>query len=235
MNLPAMRAFGQVRRCRGPAFSEDWRRSNELEVTNRIRFSAAAQVAEAFPGAASDLGEIPTDLSPLDHLARLAEGEDPTAAVIFAALALSRRESVWWGCLALRGMGLSDPNAREGLRLAEAWVRKPEEAERRAAGEFAEAEFFEGAGAWIAFAAFTTGGSMAPAGLQAVPPEPEISGRSVATAVMLAAADEDAFARIANMRVALDSARDFATGGDGTAAWKKRAEEMRAAAPVPKD
>ncbi len=197
-------------------------------MANRIRFTTAAQVVEAFPAAAGDLGEMPADVSPLDHLAALEAGEDPNPAVIFAALALPKRESVWWGCLALRGMGAADGTTREGLRLAEAWVRNPEEDERRAAGEFAEAEFFEGAGAWIAFAAFTTSGSLAPAGLQAVPPSPEISGKCVAMAVMLATADEDALERIANMRTAVESARDFATGGDGTGPWTRRAEQRRA-------
>lgn len=196
-------------------------------MANRIRFTTASQVAEAFPGAADDLGEIPENISPLDHLAALSEGDDLNPAVIFAALALPKRESVWWGCLTLRGMSAPDESTQEGLRLAKAWVRNPEEDERRAAGEFAESEYFEGAGAWIAFAAFTTSGSLAPAGLQAVPPDPEVSGKCVAMAVMLATADEDAFERLANMRAALESARDFATGGEGTAAWEKRKAERR--------
>jgi hypothetical protein len=199
-------------------------------MANRIRFTTAGQVAEAYPEAADDLGDMPADIAPLDYLAALAESEDPNPAVIFAALALPKRESVWWACLALRGMGATDEATREGLRLAEAWVRHPEEEERRAAGEFAESEYFEGAGAWIAFAAFTTSGSLAPAGLQAVPPSPEISGKCVAMAVMLATADDDAFVRLANMRAAIESARDFALGGDGTGPWKKLAEERRAKA-----
>lgn len=193
-------------------------------MANRIRFTTAAQVVEAFPEAADDLGDVPSDVSALDYLAALAEGEDPNPAVVFAALALPKRESVWWGCLAIRGMGNLDESMREGLRVAEAWVRHPEEEERRAAGEFAESEFFEGAGAWIAFAAFTTSGSLAPAGLQAVPPSPEVSGRCVAMAVMLATADEDAFVRRDNIRAAVESAHDFATGGDGTGAWKRYVE-----------
>ena len=199
-------------------------------MANRIRFTTAAQVVEAFPGAAGELGDVPEDVSPLGHLATLAAAENPNPAIIFAALALPKRESVWWGCLTLRGMGAADETTREGLRLAEAWVRHPEEEERRAAGEFAESEYFEGAGAWIAFAAFTTSGSLAPAGLQAVPPSPEISGKCVAMAVMLATADEDALLRLENMRCAVESARDFAAGGDGTAAWKRLSDSRRAKA-----
>ena len=57
-------------------------------MANRIRFTTAAQVAKAFPGAASELGEIPAELAPLDYLAALAAGDDANAAVIFAALAV---------------------------------------------------------------------------------------------------------------------------------------------------
>jgi hypothetical protein len=108
------------------------------------------------------------------------------------------------------------------LRLAEAWCRHPEEEERRAAGEFSEENYFEGAGAWIAFAAFSTSGSMAPAGLQAVPPAPEVSGKSVAMAVMLATENEDAFRMLANQKTAIASAVDFAGDGDGTGPWIER-------------
>jgi hypothetical protein len=201
-----------------------------LSMANRIRFTTAAQVVEAFPGAASEMGEVPADVSPLDYLAALAAADNSNAAVIFAALALPKRESVWWGCITLRGMGKLDDRAREGLRLAEAWIRHPEEDERRAAGVYAESQYFEGAGAWIAFAAFTTSGSLAPAGLQAVPPSPEISGKCVAMAVLQATNDPDAFVRLKNLRAALESARDLASGGDGTGPWKRRAEELAATA-----
>jgi hypothetical protein len=164
----------------------------------------------------------------------LATRDDPSAAVVFAALALPKRESVRWGCVALRAIanhaGGLDERIREGLRLAEAWVRNPEEDERRAAGLFAESQYFEGAGAWIAFAAFTTSGSLASAGLQAVPPSPDISGKCVATAVMQAARHPDARQRADNLRAAVESAREFASGGDGTGPWRRRAGESGAKA-----
>lgn len=196
-------------------------------MANRIRFRTAAQVLEAFPAVASDLGEASGDILPLEHLAELARCDDLRAAVTFAALCLPRREAVWWGCLAIRGMGRMDIGTREGVRLAEAWVRRPEEEERRAAGEFAQSEYFDGPGAWIAFAAFTTGGSLASAGLQAVPPPPEMAGRAVATAVMLAANRDDASERLVELRTAIESARDFATGGDGKGPWERRADRRR--------
>ena len=195
-------------------------------MAKRIRFTTAVQVAEAFPDVAEELGEVPADLHPLEYVNQLVESENTMTALMFAALALPKRDSIWWGCLALRGMGGADPLTAEGLRLAEAWCRHPEEEERRAAGVFAEENYFEGAGAWIAFAAFTTSGSMAPAGLQAVPPAPEVSGKSVAMAIMLATEDEDAFQSIANQKCAIASAVDFAGEGDGTGPWIDRLRNM---------
>lgn len=201
-------------------------------MDSRIRFTTAQQVSEAFPEAAEDLGELPEDATPLEHLAVMSEDEDLARAIIFTALALPKRESVWWGCLCIRGVGALNDVTREGLRLAEAWVRSPEEAERRAAGKFAEEEYFQGAGPGIAFAAFTTSGSLAPAGLQAVPPSPEISGKCVAMAVLQAAEHEDAFVRHATLLCAIESARDFATGGDGTGPWRERASAAQPAEPA---
>ncbi|MEM7190735.1 MAG: hypothetical protein AAF439_14075 [Pseudomonadota bacterium] len=193
-------------------------------MANRIRFTTAFQVVEAFPEAADDLGEVPEDIAPLDHMAELGKDLNPNPALIFAGLALPKRESVWWACLVLRGLGLLDGETGSGLALAEAWAMRPEEDERRACGTFAEEVYFEGPGAWVAFAAFSTSGSLAPAGLQSVPPSPEVSGKSAAMAVMLAIADEDAFSRLAKARAALACAQEFALGGDGKQAWKDYAE-----------
>lgn len=197
-------------------------------MAKRIRFTTAAQVAEAFPAVAEDLGDVPGDVTPLEYVEQLVASENAMTGLMFTALALPKRDAVWWGCLALRGMGKADPLTAEGLRLAETWCRHPEEEERRAAGEFAQENYFEGAGPWIAFAAFTTSGSMAPAGLQAVPPSAEVCGKSVAMAIMLATEHEDAFEMIDNQKVAIASAADFANDGDGTSPWVERLQNKAA-------
>lgn len=191
-------------------------------MAKRIRYTTAAQVAEAYPEMAEEFGEAPADLHPLEYVNQLVEAESTMQALMFTGLSLPKRDAVWWGCLALRGMGGNDPLTAEGLRLAEAWCRHPEEDERRAAGAFAEENYFEGAGPWIAFAAFTTSGSMAPAGLQAVPPAAEVCGKSVAMAIMLATDDEDAFRMMDNHKCAIASAVDFSGDGDGTGPWVER-------------
>ena len=197
-------------------------------MAKRIRFTTAAQVAEAYPEMADEFGDAPEDLHPLGYVQQLVEADNTTPALMFTALSLPKRDAVWWGCLALRGMGSRDPLTAEGLHFAEAWVRNPEEQERRAAGEFAQENYFEGAGPWIAFAAFTTSGSMAPAGLQAVPPSAEVCGKSVAMAILLAAEDEDVFRMMDNHRCAIQSAVDFASDGDGTGPWAERSRRLAA-------
>lgn len=188
-------------------------------MSDRIRFTLARQVLDAFPAAAEDLGEVPEDVSPMDHIQALAAEKNPGPAVLFAALTLPKRESVWWGCLCIRGLRRDDPKLLEGLKAAEDWVRKPEEDQRRAAGKIAEDQNFTGAGAWIAFAAFTSGGSLVDAALQAVPPPADACGRSVFAAIMQAVSDEDPFVRLANLRCSIDSFAEFAAGGEGTKAW----------------
>jgi len=190
-------------------------------MNNRIRFSSARQVVDAFPAAADDLGEAPEGISPLSHVTSLRALLNPAIGLLFTALMLPKRESVWWGCLCIRGMKLDGLETRAGLEAAEAWVRQPEEDQRRAAGELAMKQNFNGAGAWIAFAAFTSGGSLAPAGLQTVPPPPDSCGRSVYAAVLQATKSDDPLQRIANIRCALDSARDFSSGGDGIGPWRE--------------
>jgi len=188
-------------------------------MTDRIRFTFAQQVLEAFPAAAEDIGEVPERVSPVDHVQAMAAAKNPGPAVLFAALTLPKRESVWWGCLCIRGLKLDDEKVRAGLSAAEDWVRKPEEDQRRKAGAVAEELNFAGPGAWIAFAAFTSGGSLAPAGLQVVPPPADACGRSVYAAILQAVRDADPHVRLAKIRCAVDSFREFAAGGDGTKAW----------------
>lgn len=189
-------------------------------MANRIRFTTAAQVAHAYPELPRGLENLPEDVNPADFMIALAANADPVPAVFFAGLALPKREAVWWGCMVLRAMNLVSGEAGRGLALAEAWARKPEEDERRAAGEFAEEVYFQGPGGWIAFSAFTTSGSLAPAGLQAVPPSPEISGKAAAMAVLLATEASHPMVRLANIRAAVACAREFGLGGDGNQAWK---------------
>ena len=84
-----------------------------------------------------------------------------------------------------------DSEDKAGASLAERWVREPNESNRRAAFEFANAGGYKSAGAWVAAAAGWSGGSLAPASQEtAVPPPDHLTACAVVAAInMLAALD----------------------------------------------
>jgi len=138
-------------------------------------------------------------------------------AMRLIAHAMPKREVVWWGCMCARavpGSALPAPDA-EALTAAEAWVRKPDEANRRAAMAAAQKTGFQTPEAWAAVAAFWSGGSMAPEGQPVVPPADHHTGLAIAGGVVIAALRgnparaADRFARF------VLSARDIAAGGAG--------------------
>lgn len=150
-------------------------------------------------------------------IAALAKAHRFPEAVRLAAHALPKREAVWWACMCARAV--PDPTVPEAdmkaLAAAEAWVRRPDEANRRAAMAAAQATKMQSAEVWAAVGAFWSGGSMAPEGQPVVPPGDHLTGIAVSGAVVLAAVrrrPERAEARFARF---LDSARDIAAGGAG--------------------
>ena len=99
-------------------------------MAQRIRFTTAAQVFEAFPRAAFDIGSRPVDEGPIEFVRTLIARAHRYDAVTYAAYLLPKREAVWWGCQCLRAF--SPAYADEALMAAEAWVRTPDETTRRA-------------------------------------------------------------------------------------------------------
>jgi hypothetical protein len=166
--------------------------------------SGAAELVAGKPDAASGIAAL------------AAAGRFPEA-VRLVAHALPKREAVWWACMCARAV--PDPAVPEAdlkaLAAAEAWVRRPDEANRRAAMAAAQATRMQTAEAWAAVGAFWSGGSMAPEGQPVVPPGEHLTGVAISGAVVLAAVrrrPERAEARFARF---LDSARDIAAGGAG--------------------
>jgi len=150
-------------------------------------------------------------------LAALAEAGRYPEAMRLAAHALPKREAVWWACMCARAvpdLKLADPD-RAALEAAEAWVRKPDEATRRAAMAQAQATGFKSAEAWAAVGAFWSGGSMAPEGQPPVPPQEHFTGMAVGGAVILAGVRRTPQDMEARLRRFLASARDIALGGAG--------------------
>lgn len=133
------------------------------------------------------------------------------------AHALPKREAVWWCCMCARAVpdAATTPADAAALAAAEQWVRRPDEASRRAAMEAAQAAGYRSAEAWAAVGAFWSGGSMAPEGQVAVPPGDHLTGVAIAGAVVLAAVRPPAERSDARLARFLAGAREIAAGGPG--------------------
>jgi hypothetical protein len=150
-------------------------------------------------------------------MAKLSEAGKLPEAIRLAAHALPKREAVWWACMCARST--PDPAVKPedvaALEAAEAWVRRPEEAARRAAYAAAQKTGFRSTEAWAAVGAFWSGGSMGPPEAPAVPPGEHLTGVAIAGAVVLAAVrvrpekNEQRYHRF------LAAAREIAAGGAG--------------------
>jgi len=153
-----------------------------------LRFERVRDVVEAFPSVAFELDIEPSDEGSLDFLSSLAGGEELDKAVGFCAYLLPRREAVWWGCRSVRKFvpkGTLDE--REGIRLAEDWVREPEEDRRLAALELGMRYSTKLATTHLALAAGWSGRSFSIAGGDPIPIQPHQTARAVRAAILIAA------------------------------------------------
>ena len=148
---------------------------------------------------------------------RLAGVDRPADALRLIAHALPKREAVWLACMCARAVPDLAPTPLDdaALAAAELWVRRPDDASRRAAMAAAQASGCRGPEAWAAVAAFWSGGSMAPEGQPEVPPADNLTGVAVAGAMMLAAARHGPERGPERLQRFLVAARDIAAGGAG--------------------
>jgi hypothetical protein len=129
------------------------------------------------------------ELTPRQFLELLIGKELFLDAVRFLAYALPKREAVGWGCLCVRhSLGTEDASKiSEAHVAAQRWVSNPDEGNRQAAKAAADKEGLESPSAFLALAAFLSGGSIAPANLQPVAPPDHATPQLVAGAVMASA------------------------------------------------
>lgn len=113
-----------------------------------------------------------------------------TDGLEFIAHWLPKREAVWWGCLCLWHVSRPGlPAAEEAaLRALVHWVREPTEPRRRLLEGAAEAAGHVRTGAGgLAFAAFFSGGSLAPPGLPVVAPPRDLTADTIARVLVVMA------------------------------------------------
>ncbi len=164
---------------------------------------------------AADVARVAVDAP--DALQRLCDAGLPIGAVRLMAHALPPREAVWWACMCADHTAPEDlPDADRQARVgAEQWVRRPNDASRRAAMALAQAAGLISPEAWTGVGAFWSGGSMAPEGQPAVEPTPDLCGSAIAGSVLLASVRGDTARQAGRLLRFLDSGRDIAAGGPG--------------------
>lgn len=109
-------------------------------------------------------------------------------AVRLQAHLLPKRKAIWWGYLcidSLAGDTLTE-DERAAMAATKAWLVKPNETNRRAAGKAGEELNHTGPAAWLATGTFWAGGSMAPLGNPDIPPDERLTGQALSAAMTLA-------------------------------------------------
>jgi hypothetical protein len=125
---------------------------------------------------------------------------------------LPKREAVWWAWVCARRAAGTEPapKIKESLDATEKWIAQPTDDNRRAAMAAAEAADVGTPAGCAGMAAFFSGGSMAPPGVQAVPPGPHLTAKSVSGAIALAALGGDPEKAPDNFRAFLEQGTNVA-------------------------
>jgi hypothetical protein len=183
-------------------------------MSSRVRFVAAGDVFEAFADLRQAVPPPRGDAAPLAYARELLASPRPANAIAFLAHLLPRREAVWWArqCVG----ALLGPRAEDAaLRAAEAWVRSPEEENRRAALEIGAASDQRLPTTWLALAAAWSGGSMCAPDLKPLPPPKSACAKAANAAIALACASGDPLGYAQRVAACAEAGIRFADGGDG--------------------
>ncbi|MFC3653407.1 DUF6931 family protein [Dyella humi] len=150
--------------------------------------SVVTQASMQMELSASASARLRPEMTPEAAVRTLMDAGDTQDALKLLARLLPKRYAVAWllQCARDQSLGLED---KAGASLAEKWVREPNEDNRRAAFEFANAGGYRSLGAWLAAAAGWSGGSLAPATQEKpVPPPEHLTARATVAAINLMAA-----------------------------------------------
>lgn len=155
--------------------------------------------------------------STVDYLNQLIALKLYPDAVKFLAHALPKREATWWACLCARNTltEKTPTNEIKAIELAEAWVYKPIEDNRKPTLTAAEATEYKTAASWAAIAAFWSGDDISPTPQAVVPPAEKLYAKAVIGAVMLAATQGEASQVNNKYQLFLQQGINIASGGDG--------------------
>jgi hypothetical protein len=152
-----------------------------------------------------------------DYIQQLVDKELYTDAVNVLAHALPKREAVWWACLCARKTLTATSLATESktIELAEAWVYKPSEENRKLLIPIAETAHFKNAASWAAVAAFWSGNNISLTPEITIPATEGLTAKAVTGAIITAAVSDKPENIASNYQLFLKQGIDIACGGDG--------------------
>ena len=151
------------------------------------------------------------------YLNQLIEQHYYPDAVRFLAHALPKREATWWACLSARHTvnDKTSPEELKAIELAELWVYKPNEDNRKPTLAAAEAVSHHKPAHWAALSAFWSGNDISPTPHAIIPPSETLYAKAVIGAVMLAATQVEPDKVTETYQIFLQQGIDIAGGGDG--------------------
>jgi len=174
----------------------------------------AKEIAEYLELGEGELAVAATVKTGPEFVTALASAGELAQAVRVQAHLLPKRECVWWGILCVEevcgdGLPQVEAAARDSART---WVEDPSESHRRQCDAAAGKTKLDGAGGWLAMAAFWSGGSLMPPDLAPVAADERLTGQAVTNSLMIAAVSGDATKGMARHRSFLAKAAAVAGG-----------------------
>ncbi len=160
---------------------------------------------------------LQANLATADYLDQLIALKLYPDAVRFLACALPKREATWWACLCARH-GITDKTPAHDIKaieLAEAWVYKPTEDNRKPTLFAADESAYTTPASWAAIAAFWSGNDISPVPQAVIAPAEKLYAKAVIGAVMLAATQGEASKVSDKYQLFLRQGINIASGGDG--------------------
>jgi hypothetical protein len=183
-----------------------------------LRIETAAQLFLIIKPEDGVLKVATPEMLTVDLINALVEEKFLSEAIRYLAIALHRREAIWWACVTHRNLSLKidDTNEQKAWELVEEWVYNPTEENRQKTYSIAESLDFATPGSYGAMGVFWSGGSMAPpeAGL-IVPPSPNLTGTAVGASILMTCAKGEPQKVTNRLKTALEIGLDVAYGGNG--------------------
>lgn len=187
-----------------------------LAPLSKIEAKTAAEICSRLE-LSEQAASLPRDgIAPAAFLERLIGARLFLDAIRFLAYALPKREAIWWAarCARLAAAAPLPPEQQSTLEMVERWCAQPNEDLRRAAMAASEKAQLKTPAGCAALAVFFSGGSLAPPNVPAVPPADDLTARTVAGAVLMAAVvnepekAEQKYQRFLEQGIAVASGKD---------------------------